>query len=242
MIAKKGKTSSDKRKPKGLKVKVMSLRPLVPATLESSGKLDRKGDIKRGALVMTDQYDPAITLSSSMSLSKSLLDPNTIYKFRLVNQNYFTASAGGVLSGYITFDPSGFAEYSTLSALFNEVRITRAVVHLANLNPHADGYLAGPSKFGLFVSPNLGFTAAVPGSTLQVLENQGGVVHHLASPRVTKLSVDVKSNSFAAVATPVPGPYAGCFGQFEFYQSGLNGTVGYFEYYYEGEYEFRSRT
>jgi hypothetical protein len=176
-----------------------------------------------------------------MSLSSSLIDSNTIYRFRLAYQNFFISSITGILGGSISLNPSARPEYGTLELLFGEVRVIKAVLHVVPLNPHSDGYAAGTNRFGIPFAYNPTETNTSPSSLSDVWQNATCKVMHLASSSAQIIVANVKGNSFALTGTPVPGPYAGCYGQFEFYQTGLSASTTYFEFYLEVEYEFRGR-
>jgi len=93
---------------------------------------------------------PPESFQEQAGVMKSLLDPNTMYRFRIVSFATASTTAGGVLQGGITFNPTGYGEYSTLSALFNQVRLIEARCVIINVNPHSDGYATGPNKFACF--------------------------------------------------------------------------------------------
>ena len=188
---------------------------------------------------MLDDDEP----SSAISIAQCLVDPNQVYRFRLVTYQTLTSSAAGVLSGFQTFNPASFTEYSSyLSSLFNQVRIVEARGHWTNVNPHADGYATGFQKYAVPFACDLGLTNTTPSSILIVYECPNSKLVQLASEQNTTLIAKITGNEFALTSSPVPGPYAGCYGQFQWYQSNLTVSTAYATLYFEAVYEFRSRT
>jgi len=186
-------------------------------------------------------------LEEQMSVSRALIDTNAIYPVRLVVQGIMATSGAGVLSGFVSFDPSNIPlpEYASLQALFDMVRLAEAKISFVNINPHADGYATGQERRALYVSCDAGLTATTPGSIQTVIDCPNTLMFCLASDGRHSTTYKMPNRnfvSFARTTTPAPGPYAGCFGQFQWYQSGLAVSTNYCTYYYEGIYEFTSRS
>jgi hypothetical protein len=183
--------------------------------------------------------------SDATYIAKCLVDPGQSYYFRLASYATVSSSGGGTLSGYQTFNPTGITEFSSyLQNLFNQVRLVEAKVHWTNVNPHSDGYAVGPQKFVVPVGCDMGLTATTPGSIAIVWECPNTKLVQLGSPRntVIEAKVDRSITDFALCSAPVPGPYAGCYGQIQWYNAGLTVSTAYATIFYEGVYEFRSRT
>jgi len=126
--------------------------------------------------------------------------------------------------------------------LFTEVRLVAARVTIVNINPHSDGYATGFVKSDLAMNFNDLSVATAPSSVLGVLDNAHSWLHPLAKADRCVYSARVSSDrAFANTATPSPGPYAGCTGQFSFYQTALTASTSYFDYFLECEFEFRNR-
>jgi len=202
-----------------------------------------QGHIKR-LTTLSDSELSNEELSAQMSIVGSLLDTNLVYPFRLANAGTASSTAGGVLSGFASFDPSNvpFAEFATLQALFNQVRLVEARFTVVNANPHADGYATGFQKFAAFVSCDPGLTATTPGSIANIIDCPNSHMWNLASPRTFTFVYKAKDTEFARTTVPAPGPYAGCYGQFQWYQGGLTVSTAYFSYILELFLEFTSRT
>jgi hypothetical protein len=67
---------------------------------------------------------------AGLQMAQSLVDPGTIYRFRLTHFKSHTTSVGGVLAEVLNNDPSTWQEWSSLSSLFTQVRIRRATLHV----------------------------------------------------------------------------------------------------------------
>lgn len=177
--------------------------------------------------------------SGSGAFPAGLLDPNTIYRFRLCQHNYFTSNGSGVLSGYISCDPATttFPEYAELITLFSEVRLAKAMCAFGS-----DVGAAARANYPLPIAWDDENVASTPTSVDNVIDNARLFYHHLGNTwTMTTCTVNTKDREWASTATPSPGPYAGCTGEFLFYQNGLSNNLSYVEYYLTVEYEFRNR-
>jgi hypothetical protein len=228
----------------GEKAIVEGVRPHVVAQLMDAKRRKGKGK-QKGRLSVSDADEPIEGGGlMSASFARSLLDPNTVYRFRLIDFNSFASSGAGVLVGYISCDPAttSFSEWSSLINLFTEVRLVAARIHICNVNPHSDGYATGQIKSDVAMNFNDLSVATAPSSVLAVLDNAHSWLHPLGKSTASVYSAMVSKNrQFASTATPSPGPYAGCTGQFSFYQTALTASTTYFDYFLECEFEFRNR-
>jgi len=181
---------------------------------------------------------PMMASPGSDSMPASLVDASSTYKFKLSVHDSFQSSVIGVLSGYISCSPSvsSFSEWSTLIALFNEVRLVRARLRMASINP----YDTNMQKFGLPVAWDDSLSSTAGGSIDTVMSHADTRVFHLAS-RIMEFDVKCSSRQWATTSSPAPGPYAGCTGEFQFYASGLTVSSYYFEYFLDIEVEMRNR-
>jgi hypothetical protein len=179
-----------------------------------------------------------------MSMAASLVDINTIYKFRLTNSQNVTTTGGGIVTGYQNADPSGGAgstwtasEWSSLTSLFSEVRFTKFVLHF--------GRVAGLTQGNpVYISGVLSTVGANPSSTNQVWDNADAQILQLASEtaqRPVKHSIVQSDVAFAIVTTPNPGSYAGCPGAIQYYGDGFATSTVVIKLAIEGYFEFRSR-
>jgi hypothetical protein len=214
---------------------------------KSSKKKKQKGGRKSPLSVgLSQEEDPLEGGEAMMSVSmaRSVLDPRSVYRFRLIDFNSFSTSGAGVLAAYISCSPSvtSFSEYTSLTNLFTEVRLVAARSHICNVNPHADGYATGFVKSDLAMNYNDLSVSTTPASVLAVLDNAHSWLHPLGKSTVSTYSAMVsKDRQFADTAAPSPGPYAGCTGQFTIYQSALTASTTYIDYFLECEFEFRNR-
>jgi len=207
----------------------------VPVEAEPSGWSDQPDE---------SSGQEELAASQSVGIAKSLLDPRTIYRFRLIDFNSFSTGGTGILVGYISCDPAttSFSEWASLINLFTEVRLVAAQVTVCNVNPHSDGYATGPIKSDVAMNFNDLSVATAPSSVLATLDNAQSWLHPLGlADRRTYQAKVSQGREFANTATPSPGPYAGCTGQFSFYQTALTASTTYFDYFLECEFEFRNR-
>lgn len=183
---------------------------------------------------------PKAPPGSSGSLSKSLVDPNKVYKFRTCLQTTLASSGLGVIQAAMPFDPTlvPFPEYGDLSALFDMVRVRRAKITFYPVNPHADASVTfwRPAA----VSCDLGLSNITPTSYAAVIDCPNS--KFIGNLMPDSLSVDIRNNEFARTIAPAPGPYAGCWGQFQIYAASLSGGTTYYAYMLELVLEFTSRT
>jgi len=209
------------------------LRPLDP--LRSLRTIDRRS------------YEPMS--EDTMSLSQSLVDPLSVYRFRL--GGYTTLSrTSGVVNSFLASDPSAAGwnspEWSTLSALFSEFRLVALGVRvIRNYNASIATGVAS-----LAICSNLG-TAVNPGSYAACADNadvtfysyldtardskgEGGIVHVMHASNM----------NWSQVTTPTVEPYAGAPGSIQFYSdnglaSGTDSNI--FQVLLWGIYDFRIR-
>ncbi len=165
--------------------------------------------------------------------------PSTIHRFRLTTIATVSSSAGGVISSVHTFDPTGYAEFSDISDLFSEIRIKAARITLVPTNV---GY-ATTSVFtrGVPVACNLGVTSTAPTSRTEVWSCAGAKVFQLNCVRPMVFDAIIPSMNWALTSSPIPGPYAGCYGAFWLYSANLDNSTQYYDMFMECEYECRGR-
>jgi hypothetical protein len=227
-IAKKQQPASAKER------KFRSIR-----TLESVPIKDGKMEAKRE---VSEELDPVSVVAVS-SLSKSLMNPNVVYPFRLVAMGSLTSSIGGVIAGFVNFDPSVSSEWGSINALFDQVRGVRNKITIANIDPHADGYATGPTKNPYYISCDQGKNSVLPTSALQVMDCPDAKTFHSASTRIAEMTYHYpKSMNWAPTATPATGPDLGCYGEWQIYGGGFAGSTQYLVYVVEFFIELRSRT
>lgn len=186
----------------------------------------------------SDSFESGVAAASSF-----LVNPNITYRFRIVNYVGLSSTVGGVLAGAFSFDPSAITEYATLSLLFSEVRVIQARLTWINQNPAVEQSLAFVIlKPSLMISSTSGLTASVPAAAGDIMEEADSEIFSLCQINPFRKTTERLDNSFALVGSPVPGPYAGCYGQFQYYQSTVTASTKYADLFFEGVYEFTART
>jgi len=184
-------------------------------------------------------FDP-----EAQSLASSIVDMNTVYKFRLTNSANLTTTGGGVLQGYENADPSGGSgstwtatEWSALISLFSEVKMDMFQLWFSPVTGLTQG---AP----LMISGVLSSVSANPTSVNQVLDNadaQAWCLGTTKEPFSYKHTIRGSDLGWAIVTTPSPGSYAGCTGAIQYYGDGYSTTTTVAKLYIVGVYSFRSR-
>jgi hypothetical protein len=191
-----------------------------------------------------------------MSMGRGVTNVNTIYTFRLVDNNSppqaQTSTAGGVLASYQNADPSGgsgatwaSSEWSNLIAMFSEVRLKSFTVNFVPVPPE-DSKIAGTTAGNyLFTSTVLSSISSAPTTSAQVFDNADGKMWTLFSRTASRgLRITLRPRrplNWAVVTTPNPGSYAGCPGAIQWFADQLPVSTTCMCIKMEGIYEFRSR-
>jgi hypothetical protein len=193
---------------------------------------------------MSPSYRGDDEMESLSDSARLFIDPNLIYKFRLASTGSIQTSVGGVASGYINLNPNDFTgtEYASLSALFDYVRFVRAKLTLIAINPHSDGYAAGRVNAQIFISCDGGKNSVTPGTVQSVIECPNTLCFATGEAKPQHIAYSAMPHEWALTTSPIPGPFAGCYGEFQYYTSGLSISTFYANYLLEAEYEFSSRT
>jgi len=181
--------------------------------------------------------------SMSASLAGSLLNLNTSYPVRMAQMVRATSSVAGVVAFSMFVDPSAsgqnFAEYSTWTTLFNQVRVRSFKITVAPIQKAATLAL---NYSGLVASCLT--TLGVPTSLTSLAENADSVMHAWQISTVPLVHT-IKFHPqpvWADITTPDPGDNIGTPGCIMGYYEGMTASVDSFSILVEGVYEFRSRT
>jgi hypothetical protein len=233
-------------------------RKLPPSALQSAGlrlnlQVQKRADSKSnerllrhiGNLKDSGGLSEASSEPEGASPARLLIDPMVRYQFKMTSTANISSNVAGVINGYVSFDPTGLggSEWTYLSGLFDYVRLVEARLTLIAINPHSDGYATGRINAFVPFSCDAGRTATAPGSIAAVIDCANLVCVSPAEPKPQIIRYKAPSDlNWATTLAPVPGAYAGCYGQFQFYQTGLSVSLQYISYVYEGIYEFCSRT
>lgn len=187
------------------------------------------------------QADPDSSLSSE--LAGSLLNLNTSYMVRMAQQVTVQSTVGGVVQFSEPVDPSAagqnFAEYSTWTTLFNQVRVKSFKITIA---PIRNTVTLGANYPGIVASCLT--TLGVPTSAVSLAENADSVLYAwnvLTKPLVHSVKFHPLP-LWADITTPDPGDNIGTPGCIMGYFDGLTASTDCFRMLVEGIYEFRSRT
>ncbi len=107
---------------------------------------------------------------SVVKMARSVFAPGKTYRMRCIRTATITASGGGLLQLATSVAPSGFAEYSALSALFTECRLRSTRIHLTFYSSGATPIIAGycssfdPSNYS--TAPTFTYACQMPGAKL----------------------------------------------------------------------------
>jgi len=215
--------------------------------LESDGKKGWFDSWGRGSTLLDPSTD------ADMSMAASLVSLNSIYTFRLVpnsaTMQFLSSTAGGVLSGFQTVDPSGggtwtASEWATLVTLFSEVQFQSFEMIFWPVNLASTMMATATLGSSIAISGVLSTVTAAPTAVNQVLDNADSRIYSFINDHDTKLTkhrIVGTDISWAIVTTPNPGSYAGCPGSIQYYGNGLPVTVALLFYTMVGIYKFRSR-
>lgn len=203
----------------------------------------------KGSLTTMDPrvYEPLS--EDSVGLAGSLVDPLSVYRFRLGGYTTMGRTAG-VTNAFIAADPSASGwnspEWSTLSALFSEFRLVQLGIRISRTNPAS----ITQTMPNLAICSNLG-TATNPGSYAAVADNADACFYAYQD---TSKASDHKSGQFhvmnatnlnwSQVTTPTVEPFAGAPGSIQFYgdNSAASGTdTIIYQILIWGIYDFRIR-
>jgi len=205
------------------------------------------GKFKGGKKVSSSAEASLASDQEGAGLPASLLDPLAVYRFKMVSYRPTSSSAGGNLVDNFSCDPgtTTFLEYTTLVALFSEVRLAKATLSIMPQNPHSDAMASTDLKYAvrkyLPVTWDDQLVNSLPTSVNSVIDNARVWFVHLGRPSVNHMVVETNDRAWAPTGSAAPGPYAGCTGQFSFYQSGLTVSYPYVDTVLAVEFEFRNR-
>jgi len=226
------------------------LNPEKKGLFKSGGKkVDSKtpslGKIKRIREVVRNIHtgdlpvdDPAV-----LSLAMSMVDLNAVVDFRLALVLTLSTDSSGNLAFSIPVDPSSsgsnFPEYSTITTLFNQVRVRSFQCTFAPV------YRSVSNNSQAFVVAGCLDTLGNPTSYTSVVQNADSYLYPWQSWTTAPYVHKIKYNPmpvWANVTTPDPGDNIGCPGCIIGYSTGLPHSVELLNVLVAGVYEFRSRT
>lgn len=212
-------------------------------------KIKPRDSNDRGSLTSLDPRVFEPVSEDSVGLAGSLVNPLSVYRFRLGGYTVLGRTAG-VTNAFIAADPSASGwnspEWSTLSALFSEFRLVQLGIKICRTNP-ASITTTIPN---LAICSNLG-TATNPGSYAAVADNADACFFSYSD---TSKASDHKSGqihvmnatdlNWSQVTTPTVEPFAGAPGSIQLYgdntlASGTDTII--YQILIWGIYDFRIR-
>ena len=179
----------------------------------------------------------------SASTAMAMFSPTAVAEFRLTTVTTVTATAGGGIASVFTCDPSSFAEYSDILALFGEIRLKSTSIHIGDTGKIPVG---GSNATGTIpVAFDVSNTSTAPANTGEVWSVPGARIKQIVftpgSNGVFSMTAKIPPLEWALTSAPVPGPYAGCYGAWVMYRSALIANAYYFDVWIENVYEVRAR-
>lgn len=179
-----------------------------------------------------------------LGLAMSLVSLNAVYPFRLAQLVTVGSDASGNAAFSFPVDPSSsgenFAEYSTITTLFNQVRVRSFQCTFAPM------YLNASSDAPPFCVAGSLTTLGVPTSYTSVVENADSQLYPWQAWRIKPYKHAIKFSPkpvWADITTPDPGDNIGTPGCIIGYAAGLPASVtNVLKVMIVGIYEFRSRT
>jgi len=235
-----------KRKQRKLRTKTGGLKTKTATTHSLKtyfSELKKEGKEKRAS--------PAISQTQT-SLMKSLVNMDTVYKFRLsltgTSMLQLLSNSSGICAGYENADPSGGSgstwtayEWVDVSAMFNEVKLVEFILTFCPAQTTSTTLVAGSP---LAVSGNLLSQSAAPSTISSVLDNADAKLYNLVTDRSQhgyRHRIKGTSLGWASTSSPNPGGFAGVTGAIQYYGNGYNSSVIMGYLWIEGIYAFRSR-
>jgi hypothetical protein len=186
--------------------------------------------------------DLAYQTPDDTGLAKSLIDLNTVYRFRLSGYSEIKFSSG-IINVYFACDPSSsgvnFAEWTTLSDLFSEFKMVSFSLQLVPMRWFQDTLGTNP----LGICGNLG-TAVNPGSYGAIMDNADAQLVNagLTSNLGYTHTVHGTHLNYSVVSSPTTDPYAGAPGSIQLYQTSTGSSnTQMWGVKIVGVYDFRSR-
>jgi hypothetical protein len=160
------------------------------------------------------------TSSGAQSIYADLVDPNLVYKFRLVQLSTITATSS-VLSGYVNLDPTSGNEWSAITTLFSVFRVVGArwtvVPDVAYTTSSP-----GSSKPWLCIAADVGQSSVAPANGQAVFDGPNARIISLApGMNHSDYQISFPNGSLPLMWQAIGGsgqePFAGGWGQFSYY-------------------------
>jgi hypothetical protein len=184
----------------------------------------------------------ASSSDSSMSVYSSLVDPMQIYTFRTYTIGTVTASVN-TWAGYVNFDPTASGEWSSISSLFGEYRLSGIRMTLVPTTQNSSGgNSSAPSIIG---AVDMGLVGTPPSAAGNVADNPNAryISMQVGMPHTNYQWVTTGMERYMSWQIMGSGqtPYAGAYGSFIFWGKSV-GASDTFVYYLESFCQVRART
>jgi hypothetical protein len=160
-------------------------------------------------------------------LASSFISPGVVYQFRLAREITFTSSVGGVVDANVDNDPSSYAEFTSLTALFSMVKIRRSKFQWIRTYSPVSPTVTGLGGFDPAVVNIIYDSVGVPSSYTGALDSPTAVGWNYAFDTSNKgltLTLDYTGEHeplWADVTSPTSTTdYVGCPGGAQIYLAG----------------------
>jgi hypothetical protein len=211
---------------------------MVAVDSETDEVVVTRSEDKDQVLPLAKSHDSAVRVQRSLATTngkKSKLEKlghTYVAYFRYATS--IDVGVGGTAFLAMPWDVSGTADFSSAAALFAECRIKAAKLSII-----AQGPTLGWSVRG-FVGSDPSVTNTTPSSEAAILQLPDAILWGPSVHTLMHVQAKVSGMTWASTASPVPGPYAGLYGQWSMSAVGTN-SVGAGNMVVEVVVEFRGR-
>ncbi len=181
--------------------------------------------------------------SVSTAVASSFLDSgSSVYRFRVISLAQITTDGSGNVNSVITCDPTAYTDYSSIAALFGEIRLVKSMLHLVSTPPLANS-TSSVTTGSLPVAFQYNNTSTAPGvgAGPAVYSVANAELHSWANRLPSVFHAKIPPMEWATTSSPAPGPYAGCYGAWVMARGGLSATTIVLDVWMENVYEVRDR-
>jgi len=175
--------------------------------------------------------------------AQSLMEPNKVYTFALYGYSTIVATGGSVINVAIPMDPSSagynFGEWSNLSALFDEARLSSFHVQIVPYFNSTVALVNAP----LAIGTNLVVSTA-PGSIGAVISLADAYFLHAAMRGAKGFTHHFTATDllWSATSSMTVTPYAGAPGGIQMYCTGYSAGANAYQCRVMGVYQLRARS
>ncbi len=195
--------------------------------------------------MLGDESEGPLEESSGYQMASMLINPKAVYEFRIVSDIQNIQLSSGVALITVSWNPSGLSEWSSVTALFTEVRLVQARLHYA---PYwiMDTNAITPSGVPILaIGTNLGVTTVSPSSSAAVFTLADSCFKPTSGWRDPWVfSGPRRPNSvWGYTSSPVAGGIdTGCYGGFQIYAERSSGSDFIGNFFIELIVEVRGRS